>query len=175
MARIPTWVEFMDYTGDVMKANALLWQQFVLNAAAGTATASEFFQDTVLTGQNWMTVWALFIGAGGSPQPPTAFILGTPWPHTAPTKSATARLEVPLNPSVNTLEYAAELTLVGGGTNTYPLALTASFVTGSVGGQIQVDVSRSSTSGEDPTSGMHVGTIYTDNELVVSAVLVVVP
>jgi hypothetical protein len=175
MAKIPTWIELMDYVGDVMKANALIWQQFLVDAQTGNATAAIFFQDAVLTGTNWMSVYALIIGAGGSPVPPTAFILGTPWPNTSPTKSATARLEVPLNQVSNPLVYEATLTLVGGGTNTYPLTLAAEFVDGSNGGQIKIDVSRSGTSGQDPTSGMHVGTIYTAGEVYVSAVLVVVP
>lgn len=174
MARIPTWPELWHYTSEVIEANATIWQQFIASAAAGTATASEFFQDAVLSGQSWMALYGVIIGAGGSPQPPVAFVYGTPWPYTAPTKSATARLELPLDPATNSLLWTTTLTLVGGGTNTYPLTASVSYVD-PAGALIQVDVSRSATSGEDPATGTHVGTVYTAGDLVVASIVVVVP
>ena len=174
MARIPTWPELWHYTSDVIEANATIWQQFIANAAAGTATASEFFQDVVMSGQSWMALYGVIIGAGGSPQPPAAFIYGTPWPYTAPTKSATARLELPLDPATNTLSITGVLTLVGGGANPYPLNANVSYVD-PAGAQIQVDVSRSATSGEDPAPGVHVGTVYTTGDLIVASIVVIVP
>lgn len=174
MARIPTWPELWGFTSEVIEANATIWQQFITDAAAGTATASEFFQDVVMSGQSWMALYGVIIGAGGSPQPPAAFIYGTPWVYTAPTKSATARLELPLDPSTNTLLFTGTLTLVGGGSNPYPLQVAVSYVD-PAGSQIQVDVSRSATSGEDPTPGTHVGTVYTAGDVFVASIVVVVP
>lgn len=174
MARIPTWPELWGYTSEVIEANANIWQTFIANAAAGTATASEFFQDVVVSGGAWMALYGIVIGAGGSPQPPVAFVYGTPWPYTASTKSATARLELPLDPSTNTLLITGLLTLVGGGSNPYPLQANVSYVD-PAGAIIQVDVSRSSTSGEDPVPGTHVGTVYTAGDLVVAQIVVVIP
>lgn len=174
MARIPTWPELWHYTSEVIEANATIWQTFIANAAAGTATASEYFQDVVMSGQSWMALYGVIIGAGGSPQPPVAFVYGTPWPNTAPTKSATARLELPLDPATNTLLFTGVLSLVGGGSNPYPLQVSVSYVD-PAGALIQVDVSRSATSGEDPASGTHVGTVYTAGDLVVASIVVVVP
>ncbi len=170
MAKLPTWSELMNQIATTMTADATLWQQFFLDAQAGTATVSQYFQDVALTAQSWMDVWATIIGAGGSPTPPTAFILGSPWPPTMP-KSQTVRLEVPLVPANCPLTWSSPLVLLGGGANPNPITYTAAYVDAS-GAQVKVNAS---LSGGSPASGMHAGAIYTTGETLVAAVFVMVP
>jgi len=173
MAKLPTWSEIVYQITTTMQEDAALWQQFWTDAQAGTATPSEFIQDWALTVQSWMDVWATFLGAGGSPTPPTVFILGDPWPYTMPTKSGTCRLEVPLDPTTNPLVVTSPLVHVGDGPNPYPITFTAAYE--GAGSQVKVNVSRSSTSGQDPTPGMHQGAVYTTGEAFLASVFVWVP
>ena len=174
MGKLPTLATIMQQVTATMQSTAERWQQFYQDAGTPPGVDSaRLFNDLVGTTSDWMNVWATMIGAGGSPTPPTIFILGSPWPYTAATKSGTARLEVPVDPAT-TVSKTSTLVLLGGGTNTYPLTLSVGELRES-GSQAYIEVTRSNVSGHDPASGMHAGALFTDGETLLATVQVWVP
>ena len=174
MGKLPTLATIMQQVTATMQSTAERWQQFYEDAGTPPGVDSaRLFNDLIGTTSDWMDVWATMIGAGGSPTPPTIFILGSPWPNTSPTKSGTARLEVPVDPAT-TVSKTSTLALVGGGTNAHPLTLSVGELR-EAGSQAYVEVTRSSTSGQDPASGMHAGALFTDGETLLAIVQVWVP
>lgn len=173
MGKLPTWTAMINEIAATLTANVALWQQFYDDAASGTLTFAEAVQTFEGVTMNWMNVWAVALGAGGSPTPPSIFLQGDNWLAGNPTRSGTARLESPIDPTTP-LEKIDTLVLLGGGTDTYPLTLSAAELQ-EKGTQLYVEVSRSSTSGQDPTSGMHMGAVFTSGSSYLATVLVWVP
>ena len=174
MGKLPTLTTIMQQVTATMTSTAERWQQFYEDAGTPPGVDNaRLFNDLVGTASDWMDVYATMIGAGGSPTPPTIFILGSPWPYTSVTKSGTARLEVPIDPAT-TVNKTDHLVLLGGGTNTYPLTVSVAELR-EAGSQAYVEVTRTNVSGHDPASGMHAGALFTDGETLLATIQVWVP
>jgi hypothetical protein len=170
MGKIPMWPTLWNQIAATMTSNATRWQDFYDDLKAGNVDTARVFTDLEGTTMDWLDVWATAIGAGGAPTPPTVFIKGDNWQNTQPTRSGTARIETPIDPTT-TVNKTTPLVLLGGGTNTYPLSVGTAELREN-GTQIYVEVSRSSTSGQNPANGLHTGVAFTDGGTFLASILV---